>query len=462
MVFAQDFYVSTNGSDIPGNGSLLSPWRTISYALQSISPTSPTLAIINISSGDFSEAITMKDYTALKGGWNLDFSIWDVVNNKTIIQPPQPSQTLLTCSGTNSLTGLILKNAFYGISIIKGNVNLSYCEISYHTSRGISIEGDANVEITSSTIRNNTTGIYSYLAENVYISQNHFLKNSDKGIHAYFSTPLIEKNLFEENKYSIYISRDLDGGATISKNKFIKNTGNAIYLYRSNSKIENNAFVLNETGVLCEYYSYPNIINNTFFKNRADGVSFSFSGSSSKVINNIFYLNEKYGVHEFDAFSEPSLIFNCFYSNKLANYFDDGTTPTITVQEIANIHNGSSIVMGNVVTDPILINGTQNDFHLTFRSPCIDAGYTTDTLIINEDIDEEHRPNDVPGVDNNSEMDEIDIGCDEFYWTLTEEIFRDHILGRFLIPDFWRSSSDLNGDGVINIADLILLILKKK
>jgi len=52
------------------------------------------------------------------------------------------------------------------------------------------------------------------------------------------------------------------------------------------------------------------------------------------------------------------------------------------------------------------------DYHLQLASPCIDAGYDQD--VPNIDFDDEPRPMNVFGIDNNGPLAEYDIGADEY------------------------------------------------
>lgn len=457
-IIAGEFYVSSTGSDTTGNGSISTPWRTVSFALQSISPTQSNPATVNINAGDFVGTVTMKDYTTLKGGWDLNFTQHNPAVNKTNLRPSNTSQNLIICSGTNILTGLILKNALNAVYITSGNLTISSCEITGNSQNGISIlTQDSKVSITNSSIKQNPNGIYIYIATDVTITNNIFSKNTDKAIYSYFySTPKIEGNTFDGNVTCVHINRDVGGESIISKNKFYKNTSNGVYLYRSASKVENNVFILNESGIVCDTYSGAAIFNNTFLKNRSNGISLNFSGSDLKIVNNIFYQNTKYGIAELDTLSDPTLRHNCFYENQLAHYLDGSTTQILTLAGFAAIENGSSVVVNNIINDPIINTDITDDFHISYGSPCIDAGDPTGAPTT--DFDNESRPNDINDVDNNGDLAEIDIGCDEYYWKLTTKIIRDYLLGKIVILPSFFPIVDINHDGKIDIADLVLLI----
>jgi hypothetical protein len=74
------------------------------------------------------------------------------------------------------------------------------------------------------------------------------------------------------------------------------------------------------------------------------------------------------------------------------------------------------------------------------------------------DYDNQARPNDIPEVDNNNSVGSIDIGCDEYYWTLTAQIIRDTILGRIIISTSFYNEVDFDKNGIIDICDIIRFI----
>ncbi len=456
FTYSDEFYVSANGSDNTGNGSMGNPWRTVAYAVQSISPSAVNTAFINITAGTFTGSVSMKDYITLEGGWDLAFSQNNPALNVTVLRPQTTSQNLILCSGTNTFSGLTLSNASTAIQATSGNIIITSCIIKDNLNRGVSVEGNVKLTVNGCSFISNPVGIYSYLATEVSITQNNFNKNTDKAIYVtFYSTPIIDKNIFDSNKTCVYISRDNSGGAIIKRNIFYKSTFHGIYLYRSASRVENNVFILNESGLYCDSYSPAKIYNNTFNSNRADGISLTSTGSDIKIINNIIVNSSKYGIAEYDVSCDPHLRNNCIFSNISGSYLDEGTTPVLLINS-GNIQNGTSPVENNISKDPIFQNDFQYDFHIAYGSPCIDAGNPSDAPTT--DFDGKTRPNDIPDIDNNGGLAQTDIGCDEYYWDLSKKILSDHILGkRDIIPSYFYQA-DKNEDGIINISDLILFI----
>lgn len=122
----------------------------------------------------------------------------------------------------------------------------------------------------------------------------------------------------------------------------------------SSVTIANNVFrVGSGTAVSVDSSSSANIINNTFYQNYV-GISF-VTGTGIDIENNIFY-GSGTGTTAINSTASASVLqYNCFY----------------------NITAGQTGTVGNVTTDPLLVDpaaGDAGDFHLESGSDCIDAG----------------------------------------------------------------------------------------
>ena len=65
---------------------------------------------------------------------------------------------------------------------------------------------------------------------------------------------------------------------------------------------------------------------------------------------------------------------------------------------------------GNIDADPLFVDANNGDYRLSAGSPCIDAGMDAGVY---EDIEGNIRPFDFPGVDNNGELPDFDMGAHE-------------------------------------------------
>lgn len=120
----------------------------------------------------------------------------------------------------------------------------------------------------------------------------------------------------------------------------------------SSVDIANNVFRVGTSGTAISVASTSaDIINNTFYQNSI-GASFS-TGTIVDIENNIFYNNS---IAISSSATASVLQYNCFY---------------------INTSNGQEGTVGNVTTDPLLVDpaaGDAGDFHLESGSPCINVG----------------------------------------------------------------------------------------
>jgi fibronectin type 3 domain-containing protein len=207
---ANDYYVNAaTGSDTPGNGSLASPWKTITYALDHISGTGHTLYVApgtyNISLGE-TFPILMKNSVSLVGS-DATTCILDAVGSDT---------TLIRCvsitDATTRIEGLTLKNG--GSSVKRGGMFLSAgsvptvtkCIITANTNGAIYID-NSSPRIATNVIAKNTSSSNSIYAINCVSSShariiNNTVSDNSGGIFIDNASPdSIENNIISYSTY---------------------------------------------------------------------------------------------------------------------------------------------------------------------------------------------------------------------------------------------------------------------
>ena len=70
VLYAGDYYVSVNGSDIDGNGSMEKPWRTIQYGLDQAALLSTDTVRVHVAAGTYQEKVIVEDYEEVYGGYD--------------------------------------------------------------------------------------------------------------------------------------------------------------------------------------------------------------------------------------------------------------------------------------------------------------------------------------------------------------------------------------------------------
>lgn len=223
--------------------------------------------------------------------------------------------------------------------------------------------------------------------------------------------------------------------STVTSNTATSN-GGGVYLSGSSPVISNNSIYFNTgpngAGIYCT--SAPAAItNNTIYDNAsrlAGGGIACYSSPGATVSNNVV-LSNTLGV--FVSGSAPAFWNNDVYSNSSYNYQGVPTPPNAT----------------NISKDPLLVDPSNSDFHLTLGSPCIDAGRNSAPGLSPVDLDGEPRIQ--GGV--------VDIGVDEFTEASTGivsgkrggDTSQVQISGRVVtaaFPDFFYIEADGRENGI--------------
>lgn len=161
--------------------------------------------------------------------------------------------------------------------------------------------------------------------------------SSGGGIHCGAGSPLIVNNRITGNTATSGGGISSGGGSpTIAGNIITLNTAaNGAGVYSTNSK--------------------AHISNNTICKNTSSVHGGAIGGSNSSIVvaNNIVASNSS-GLCF--AGGQPALKANCVHTNGDCDYY--------------GVSAGATDISG----DPLLVNLSTNDYHLTSNSPCVDAG----------------------------------------------------------------------------------------
>jgi parallel beta-helix repeat protein len=249
---------------------------------------------------------------------------------------------------------------WHGIRFLgaSSNSQLSYCRLEYGKAIGNWPHHDAG-----------GGAICCYYSSPI-ISDNTIISNWAEivggGIYCSHSSPEISNNTISNNRASgersgvgggvfcIYDSDPTISGNTIRGNSAHFN-GGGICCENSDPLIIGNSISANwagwdGAGIYCQDYCHPLISNNTISGNSASG----WGGG-------IFCYN-----------SSPTITNTIVWGNTAPNnpqIYLEGR-PVVTYCNIQGGWQGE----GNIDADPIFVGAERADFHLRWRSPCIDAG----------------------------------------------------------------------------------------
>ena len=147
-------------------------------------------------------------------------------------------------------------------------------------------------------------------------------------------------------------------------------TGVSIYYrnFTSEGSVKNSLIHDNAGSFYCQN-SPIKILNNTISNNDTDGIS--LDNSWPEIRNNIISSNSRYAIYSFHADSTNLVSYNDIYNNVYGDHIKIG----ISGEDIYIVG-----YYGNISLDPFYVGGTPYDYHLTFISPCIDAGAPSSPL----------------------------------------------------------------------------------
>lgn len=216
-----------------------------------------------------------------------------------------------------------------------------------------------------------------------------------------YSQPTISNNIIRNNQ------ADGNGGGiccfddsspVITDNIILQNTadyfGGGIYFYGyCNPIIVNNIIAGNEArlvsggGLYIDHYSGATITNNTIFGNSANdcggAIEIKLCNAAVMITNTILWKN--------------------YAPTGSQIYLNSSTDPVVTYCDVE----GSWPGQGNIDSDPLFADSTNDDFHLTFNSPCKDTGDNNAPNLPDEDFEGDPR---LEGA-----FDTVDMGADEYY-----------------------------------------------
>jgi len=350
---AADGYVSTDGSDLTGDGSQSNPWLTISYALEQTIAGPGNPGAIRVAAGTYEENIEMKSFVQLYGGYSAQDWERDIELNETIIDGGGDGHVVMGADDS-TIDGFTVRNGFAeeggGINCDGFSPIIRNCTITENSTD--SSMGGAGIfcKNSSAVIQNCTvTNNNAYSTESDY--------GSAGGIYCWRGSTTIEN-------------------CTISANS-ADYTGGGVYCGDSTAIIENCAIEQNSAqwgGGICWFRGSPTIRNCTITGNSAgDTGGGLWCEDSTASINNCTVsqnsaTSEGGGILCRWRYGPLPVIADCIFWANGSNVWDEAT---ITY---CDVENDTPEGEGNLSEDPMFRTGPFGEFYLAADSPCIDAG----------------------------------------------------------------------------------------
>ena len=367
-----------------------------------------------------------------------------------------------------------------------------------------------NVTISGNSADDDGGGIYCHdysspSIVNVTITGNS--AHSGGGISFVNSSPSLENVTIIGNSVTGYYSHGGGIYCSYNSNPSLENVtiiGNSSYasgggIYcdnNSNPSLENVTIIGNSAyyggGIYCNDNSSPSLENVTIIENSANsqGGGISCRNNSSPSLENVTIIENSayHGGGIYCHESSPSFK-NCIlwndYPQEIYFYVNSTSAPDTIIISYSDIQGGEEGIVtynngianwleGNIDADPLFLDPSNGDYHLTENSPCIDAGDPDSPL----DPDGTradmgayyYDQGDIiliwPGdTDYNGIVNEVDILPIGVYWRDTG-FPRSSISFEWVGNDYpggWEepiaSLADCNGDGEVNITDVLAICL---
>lgn len=391
--------------------------------------------IIEASEGTYFEDVDFLTKTiTLK---STDPNNWGVVAD-TVIQGSGSSTGAVSFNNNSNsvLTGFTITNNDYGIKCNSSSPDITNCVVENCDGHGLYCLSNSTVDVVNCKISGNGTN-YNEDGINCSSSEitlsNCFIEDSAmQGMECSSSDVNITDSIIQGSgddgiKFS--------GGDVIVYNCVIKNnSGEGIYNSSSSSgSIINNRISGNDShGIYSSTSSAIAIKNNWVYDNGAggsgDGIYIPNAYPVPATIrNNTIVNNADYGIRA--DYEEDASVSNCIIWDN-----EDGELSNCTTT-YSCVKNGSTS-NGNINNDPCFVNDVNDNYHISYGSPCIDSGNSSGNYDGETDIDGEDRVIDIPGIGDGAT--DVDMGADEYDYRET----------------------DFNNDGVVNFIDYAMFANK--
>ncbi len=421
-----DVHVSVTGDDESGNGSEASPFKTLTRAFQVPDD------IILMESGEYilPAGLQVPQNKIIIGGFKR-------VAGEYL---KDSSPTLLLAVGTPGAPALVLKEnarlewvtfigGFYSVELSAGSqmteckmlggqlaavyarfgsennpAIVDRCQILGGGS-GIRVEGDANVTVRHSVIRDTQSrGIYVSGSGEVLVENSSIYSTNSDGI--------------------TIVGND---SVLISNSLVRDNVGDGIRVTQASPTIRGCVVERNRDGLNLNQVDGLVSIHNTIVNNRENGIY--LSQGQCDFLRNVISHNGGYGIFEdkpedIVEFNEDGTSFtitfpihtnaltdNLFFGNSTANYLDEGQDVYNSENEINAFVLNSSVAEGNRVADPMYLDRSGSRYTPREGSPLIDqvdviVGYDRDVLGNERAIDIEST--------GEAGVDVVDLGAVEY------------------------------------------------
>ena len=418
---AAQVFVAVEGSDETGDGSMQSPFATLSRAIDA-----PGNEIF-MGSGEYilSGTVVVPSNYTVRGGFKLiegsDGSLhWAHHHEATqLLIPAEPGQPGVVLQNGARLETMTLVGGYVSAEMHPGS---SVWEVIFrggsfaavHVTEGL--PGNPAV-VERSQILGGGTGIRVEMEGNIAVRETLVRDVFGRGISISGSGEATIERSVVQRCFAAGVSISGTSDVIVENTVVRRNTGHGLRVVQASPLLRGLLIERNDHGILFSHAPAARAEHLTIVANRRSGAF--VRESSPEITRSIIAHNNHYGIEEAsltepddDAPAQGGLLEDVlFWENKLGHYLDEGEDIINTLEEFEEELSNAEDPVGIRIAEVGFVNESKGNYRLTVDSPAVDQVERLDDYDF--DLDGNNRLVDIDEVGNEG-FNAVDLGAYEY------------------------------------------------